>query len=67
MRDKVLEESIYLYIKEHENDNIDTVDITTKFQQYNPDKLMISINHLRVNKKIQRESIGLHYKYTILN
>jgi hypothetical protein len=67
MRNKDLEEKIYLYIKEHEGDNIDSTDIINRFTHYNNDVLLRSINHLRVNKRIERISIGIYYKFTTLN
>ena len=66
MRNKELELLIYNYIKEHESDAIDIVDLVCAFPSKGGDKLLDTINTLRTNKYIDRVAIGIYYYYKIL-
>ena len=66
MRNKELELFIYNYIKDHESDHIDIVDLVCIFPSKNKDKILDTINTLRINKYIDRISIGIYYYYKIL-
>lgn len=66
MRNKELELLIYNYIKDHESDHIDIVDLVCVFSSKNKDKILDTINTLRINKYIDRISIGIYYYYKIL-
>lgn len=66
MRNKELEDVIYNYIKDNEDDAIDSVDIVHSFPKYPAEFVLLAINYLRTNKRIKRVEIGIHYKYIIL-
>ena len=67
MRDKELEEKVYNYIKEHEQDNVDMVDIICAISNYGGIKLLDTIGDLRVNNFIDRVNLtAIYYKYVIL-
>ena len=67
MRDKELEEKVYNYIKEHEEDNVDIVDVVCAISDYGGIKILDTISDLRVNKFIDRvDIVGNYYKYVIL-
>lgn len=67
MRNKLLEDLIYEYIKNHERDHVDTVDLVSHFKNHSPEEILTALKHLRVNKCISRVSIGIHYKFIIRN
>ena len=66
MINKEIELLIYNYIKDHESDHIDIVDLLCVFSSKNKDKILDTINTLRINKYIDRISIGIYYYYKIL-
>ena len=67
MRNKELEEKVYNYIKEHEKDNVDIVDIVCAIPNYGGERILNTINDLRINKFIDRvDIVSTYYKYVIL-
>jgi hypothetical protein len=67
MRNNMLEDALYNYIKEHQEDNnIDSVDILHAFPKCRPDSIAASLTVLRIQKRIERVNLGIHYKYITL-
>lgn len=66
MRNLELELLIYNYIKEHESDHIDLVDLLCVFPSKGGERILDTINILRTNKYIDRVAIGIYYYYKIL-
>ena len=63
MRNKELELLLYNYIKEHENNHIDIVDLISAFPSKGANRILTTLNTLRINKYIERVNIGMYYYY----
>ena len=66
LRNKELELLIYNYIKEHENDHIDIVDLACAFPSNGGEKLLNTISSLRVNGYIEKVNASSIYYYYII-
>jgi hypothetical protein len=62
-RKHYLENAIYEYVKKHEKENIDSVDIVTYFK-LRCDITLVSLEYLEKDNRIKREhTFGFNYRY----
>lgn len=61
-----LKEKVYDYIKLNQNNNIDSVDITSNFKDVRVDIVMNVLGELQKEGKIARNGNCISYKYVAL-